>query len=364
MKGAIVHGVLLVTMLAVAYQTWTRDKTVKPSTGTVVLWTHKPAELQAIVHETPERTVRVERRGEGAAAYLWGSDARVTTKTLPPAADADPEAAPETEQTTTTREFPVGEAIDPVVAGLSAMRAIRDLGTLGDEQKKEYELAEAKTTLSVVFAGGTRTLLVGDRVLGGKDRYVLDIDSGKGYVIAGALLEPLEGGERSLTPKQAIPTGDEVATIEIAAGEQTRTLGRVTVADDAGKQIKTWGDARSGKADQTAANFLSKVETSLRPVKYDPELDAASLTRLVAMTYKDARGKVLDTLTVYKRETTEEPPPPPPPAEGEEAAPPPPPTSVTEYYIVSQRTRVPAQVNKAAGDQVEQNIQTVFESGS
>jgi hypothetical protein len=360
MRGAIVHGVLLVAMLLFAYQTWTRDKSVKPTTGNVVLWNESATALTAIIHDSGDRTIKIENKGDG----FWGTDTKVTKKpkpkTPPPSADggvpaAEPPAPDET--VTTVREFPVGEAITPLVTGFSSMRAIRDLGALGDEQKKEYELAEATKTVSVVFGDKTHTLVLGDKVLGGRDRYVLDVDSGRGYVIAASLLEPLEGGERSLQPKSVIPTGDDVVAIDIKAGDKQKSVARISVADDNGKQVKTWGDAQAKKADQTTANFLTKIETALKPTKYDAALDVKAMTSLVTVTYKDARGKVLGTLDLYKQEKPA--PTPPAPPEGQPA--PPPPAPIVEYYVVTERTRVPAQVSKASGDQVEQNIATIFQ---
>jgi len=349
MKGAIVHAVLLVAMLLFAYQTWTRDTSAKQTTGKVVLWNEKSGDLMAIVHETGDRTVKIERKGEGTSAYFWGTDTKVTKKPkkkeppppladggVPPVPPPDPNETPEMETTTTVREFPVGEAVAPLVTGYSAMRAISDLGVLTDEQKVEYELAESEKTISVVFASGSRSLVLGDKVIGGKDRYALEVDSGRGYVIAGALIEPLEGGERGLTPKSVIPTGDDVATIEITAGDKSKKVSRITVTDEAGKQMKTWGEGQ--KADQTTANFLEKIETQLKPSKYDATLDPATMTKLVTVTYRDAKGSVLGTLDVFKQA-------------GEPG----------DYFVVSERTRVPGQVSKTAGDQVEQNIATVFQ---
>jgi len=344
MRGAIVHGVLLVAMLLFAYQTWTRDTSVKPTTGNVVLWDEKATALTALVHETAERTVKIEKRGEGAAAYFWGTDTKVAK-----------------DKTSTTREFPVGEAVAPLVTGFSAMRAIRDLGKLNDEQKKEYVLDEATKTLSVVFGDKTHTLVLGDKVLGGKDRYALDVDSGRGYVIAGSLIDPFDGGERSLTPKAVIPTGEDVAAIDITSGDKRKSIARISVADDNGKQVKTWGDAQSKKADQTTANFLTKIETALKPTKYDATVDVKNMKSLLAVDYKDARGKSLGTLQLYRLEKPGVPPPAPPEGTPPPATPPPAPAPIIEYYVVTERTRVPAQVSKTSGDQVEQNIATVFQ---
>ncbi len=48
MRGALVHGILLAVMLVYGYRTWTRDKTVKPDVGQVVLWDKTDADLVSI----------------------------------------------------------------------------------------------------------------------------------------------------------------------------------------------------------------------------------------------------------------------------------------------------------------------------
>lgn len=368
MKGVIAHGVLLVLMLGFAYQSWTRDTTVKKTTGSVVLWNEKAADLTALVFETPERTVKLERKD----GYFWGTDTKVTkkpkkkeltpdagvpvadggvpaaAKDAGPSPDAGPPEPPEMEDVTVVREFPVGEPMDELIKGYSAMRALTNLGELSDEQKAEYKFEDTKT-LSVVFAGKTHTFVVGDKVYMGKDRYMLDVESGVGYVIAGSLIDPLDTGESALKPKQVIPTGDEVAAIEVTAGDKSKTVARITAEDDAGKSVKTWGDAATKKADQTTANFLTKIETALKPSKFDAKLDVATLTKLVTVAYRDARGGALGELTLYKQDN------PLPSSEGK------PPAQGPDYWIVTSKTRVPALVAKTSGDQVEQQIAGVFQ---
>lgn len=364
MKGAVVHGVLLVAMLLLAYQSWTRDKTVKKSTGSVVLWDHKPADLQSVVYTTPERTVKIERKD----GYFWGTDTKVSKKPKPkpPAADAGvpatdggvppapaPDAgvpeAPEMEEVTTVREFPVGETADELVAGYSAMRALTNLGVLDDDQKAEYKFDDANT-LAVVFADKTHTFVVGDKVYMGKDRYLLDVETGTGYVVAAALVEKIVEGESGLKPKAIIPTDDTVATIEIAAGEKSKTVSRITAEDANGKKVETWGDKATSKADQTTRNFIDKIASALKPSKFDAALDVSKLTSLVTVIYRDARGGELGKLALYKQD---HPPPPPPGGPPQQPGP--------DYWVVTTRTRVPALVPKTAGDQIEQQVAGIFE---
>jgi hypothetical protein len=100
-KGAIIHGALLLVMLVYGYKVWTRDKSVSSSTtGTVPLWDKAESDLVSIEYATTNRTVKLERRGEGAAAYWWGSETKETPATPPappkphPGPMDDPHGAP------------------------------------------------------------------------------------------------------------------------------------------------------------------------------------------------------------------------------------------------------------------------------
>ncbi|MBE7452845.1 MAG: hypothetical protein HS111_29395 [Kofleriaceae bacterium] len=225
------------------------------------------------------------------------------------------------------------------------MRAIRSLGVVKDEAKKDYELVDTTKTIAVVFGDGAKTLVIGGRVHGGSDRYVLDVDTGKGFVLAGTLITPLEGGEGSLRPLDLRAFDPKAAMqVEIAAGGKTKTVHRIKVKQPAGdgadphaaarpeQEVETWGQGAT--ADTAAANFIDKVE-KLRPTSFEAKLDAGALTSVVTLTYRDGKGKALGTMQVLKQEKPGEAPPPPPPG----AEPPPPPPPVVEYYLLTERTR-------------------------
>ena len=66
MRSALIHGVLLAVMLVYAYRTWTRDKTVQPELGSVVLWDKSEGDLVSIELKNEKKDVKIERRGDGA----------------------------------------------------------------------------------------------------------------------------------------------------------------------------------------------------------------------------------------------------------------------------------------------------------
>ena len=374
MRGVIVHAALLVVMLAYGYRTWTKEDEVKPVAGDVVLWNRSEAELKTVEFATADRTLKLERRGQGAGAYWWGVETRTTKKlkeTPPPPPPADPTQpappppAPEYVDETTTREFPIGEPGEKLVKDLARMRAIKSIGTIKDDQKKDFELVDTSKTISVVMNNGGKTLVLGGRVYGGSDRYVQDVDTGKVFVVLGSLITPLEGGEGALRPTDIRGFEPKDAMqVEIAAGGKTRTVSRIKVKksdeDKAGDPhgppgddvVETWGTGTT--ADTAAANFIDKVE-KLRPTSFEAKLDPKSLASVVTLTYRDARGKVLGTFAVLKQEKPGTAPPSTDPTK-----PTPAPEPVVDYYVLTERTRVPAPVPKVAAERIVPDIATIF----
>jgi hypothetical protein len=380
MKSVIVHGILLAVMLVYGYLTWTKEPPKPSVAGEVPMWTRPASDLKAIEFASPDRTLRLERRGEGAAAYWWGTETKTTKKMKPqppqpPPADPSqpppPPPAPEYIDETTTREFPIGEPGDKLIADVARMRAIKSIGVVDEAKKKDYELIDTSKTISIVFNDGAKTLVLGGRVHGGSDRYILDVDTNKAFVMTGTLVTPLEGGEGALRPSDLRGFDPKTAMqVEIKAGEKSKTVKRIKVkkpepanpdphapppTTKPGAEIETWG--MGTVADDTAANFIDKVE-KLKPQSYEPKVDPKTLSNVLTLTYKDAGGKVLGSLNVLKLEKPGEPP------KVDPAAPPPatPPVvePVIEYYLVTERTRVPAMLPKLAVDRVLPDFDTVF----
>ena len=371
MKGVIVHGGLLAVMLIYGYQTWTRDKSAKPTAGTVVMWNRTVADVKTVELQATNSTLRIERRGDGANAYWWGIETKTSKRPAPrPPVDpavppAEPPEPPAELTVTDEREFPIGDAFVKQLPDFATMRAVKVVGTIKDEAKKDYGLDDTSKTIAVVFGDGSKTLVVGGQVFGGGDRYVMDVDTTKVFVVSRALVTPLEGGESALKPldlRNFEPR--DAKQIEIAALGKSKAVDRIKIkkptdnggdphaapaAKGADEMIETWG--KGAVADQTAANFIDKVE-KVRPTKFDAKVDVATLTPLVALTYRDGKGKQLGTIKLFKRDR---------PA-ALATVPADPDAGPVEYFMMTERTRVPARVPALTADRVEQDLATVFPS--
>ena len=412
MRGALIHGVLLVVMLVYGYRTWTRDTTIKPDLGAVVLWDKHEADLVSLELSTEKKITKVERRGQGGEAYWWGIETTIEKKPKPPevkpaeppkpaegsgsgagsasgsgagsaakpagagsaagsgrtagsgsaagsgstagsGSAATPPAVVE-EEIRKTHEFPLGEAGDALIKSYVQAHAMRDLGQPTDEQQKDYKLNDAKTTVTVTFKDGTRKFLIGGSVYGGSDRYVADQQSKRAYVFSKDLISTLEIGESSLhllDPRGYEPNRMESVTIE--GDGKSKAYTRVQAGDTEGQQLKTWGDPTTKKPDQTVANFIDNTN-NLRPTEFKPEIKVADLTLILKLTFKDGRGDRLGTLQLFKREKPGELPP------NTDLDPANPPKGETEYLIITEKTRVPAVVRRDTAQRTEQDIATVF----
>jgi hypothetical protein len=422
MKSALIHGILLAVMLVYGYRTWTRDKTVQKNLGSVELWNKTEADLVSLEYSTEKiddkqpgkpqknKTVRIERRGDGGGAYWWGIETTVEKKESikppePPKPDPGagsagsgsagsaagsgsaakdagsgsavaagsgsagsgsagsavaagsgsaapaPDAKPTIEEKTKKREFPLSDNGEKVVKSYYRARALRDLGILDDKAKQDYKFAETKGTLEVTFRDGKRTFALGGDVYG--DRYILESSTGRGYVLSKELVSALEVGESSL--QLTDPKGFDATKIDsvvIESGGRAKNAKRIETEKD-GKKVKTWGDAATGKADAMLGTFIDNAN-NLRPTEYAPDLKVESLTPVVRLTYRDPTSTTLGTLTLFRREKPGVLP------EGQELDPANPPKGETEYYIVTERTHVPALVLKDNAARTEGDVPIVF----
>ena len=395
MRGALIHGVLLAVMLVYGYRTWTRDKTIQPNVGNVVLWNKSESDLVSIEYRSPKKVLKIERNPAG---YWWGNDTTIETKVkpTPPKPDqagsagsgsagsgsagsgsgsgsgsaAETPTVEEEETGRKSREFPLGEQGDKLIKAYASARALRDLGKPNEAARKDYKLgtkptnivtmkdgkAVSTTQIIVTFKDGSRTFNVGGAVYGGSDKYVIDQSSGKAYVLSKDMLSGLEIGQSSL--QLTDPRGfdaTQIASVTIEANGKSKTVARITTqgGSDNSQQVKTWGDPNTKKADQTAANFVDNAN-NLRPTDYATNLKITDLTPVMKLTYRGEHGNVLGTLAMFKREKPGTLP------EGTDLDPANPPKSETEYYIVTEKTRVPAIVRRDTAQRAEQDIETVF----
>lgn len=310
-RGAIIHGILLVGALLLAYQTWTREETVEPLTGDIVVWSVPGPQLKAITLEFEGREIRVERRTDAQGSYFWGSDQRTIEQYLPPDKNK-PDAGPgprvpeQPVKASSKREFMVGEKGDELFKNLTELRALRSLGKIDEDKKSLYELVEKTQTISVIHDGGTHSLVLGGKVYGSGDRYAMNPVTGEGYVVSQVVTRDIGNGEAGLRLAKLHDYADEeVGKAVIEVKGQKRTLLRTRATDERGRETRTWADATApDKPNQTMANFLRNVD-NLKPSRFLPDADLTGVARVVRVEYQTAAGAPLGWVELYHQPRAE-----------------------------------------------------------
>jgi hypothetical protein len=296
---------------------WTRDKKAAVVVANITVWNGRAADVEHASFESKSRKVSLESRKDGQGRWFFG------TQTPLAAGDA---GAP---KAVTFVSVASGEKL---AEALAPLKGLREVGKIGDDRAAEFGMKEPEGTLTVRIAGKDRSLALGARTVGGADRYVRDVASGIVYVVKGDVTRDIEAGESSLSERDQHAFKDaEVESLKvIARGKTHEILRRGT------EQSRIWSDPSDpDKPDETASNWIAKVER-LRPNEYlDPQPNAAETVARIEYRARGAQGAFLEIAKV-------------------------PGSPKPDFVIKTERTRLWAKVNATIGEQVEQDLGSVL----
>ena len=337
MRGALTHAVLLVVALVAALATWTRDP-VAAGDPTVEVWEHPAAELTAVTYRSGTHTVELERRGDGAASYLWGKE---TFPAPPDYSVPRDSAAPPAAPAITTEEYPLETEADTLFARLAELHAIRDLGPSDDEKLTTYGLSAPEPSLSVRFADGTeRKLVFGNSVAGGGPRYMLDVEAAHVYIVSPELTIPFESGAGSLRLIRYVGfAGDEVRAVTVHVGATEKTMQR-RVVDSPPRPI--WTPTDSETPDVAFGLLMQQLLENLWVLHYDPNVAQVAVQPLIRAEFL-GQGRELGWIELFK-------------GVGADGAP--------KYYMRTQKTIVMGEIEPGQAARIEQDIRTQFRAGA
>lgn len=305
MTGLRFHLVLLAVAGLWAVQTWSREAVSAEDRERVLVWEEDTLSVTAVRYASDDRTVEIQRRTEDGESYLWGVEA-------PPPADA-------------ASEYPIGAPGHTLVAGLSNLRAIRELGP-AEDLEADVGLGQSTTRIVVETADRRQELAVGDSTFGGEARYVRDESAGVVYVIPTGLVRPFEIGTDAIRERQIHRFAmAEVGIIRSVSGGVERTM--VGSTDE-------WRREGSDEADPVFTNFHRRVE-QLAIAGYPqapPPLE--QLEPLLRFEYAEEDGDPLGFVELYRD----------PSAPG------------LSYYLRSEQTRVLATAVTTLAERVAQTV--------
>ncbi len=317
MKGALVHGLLLLAALAIAVPTWLREP-FDVRTG-VSVWSRAAEQLSTIRYRSQGRELVIERRTEEGESFLWGVE--VTTS----------EAGGESD----TLGFPLGAYGGQVVDAFTDLRALRVLdsaavagGGLG--------LDAPRGRVSIDFSNESRVLEIGDSVYGSSARYVRDADAGTVFVLSGDVLSPLLVGAEALRERQ-LHRFDmaQVARVRVELGDAGPTLERLASRREG---FLAWTDPDGdAEADAAFGDLMQRVAT-LAIAGFDGERAPDRASRLVRIEYLDDRADRLGYLELYREARAGD---------------------ARRYLVRTERTRVPAVAMAVLAQRVEEGLEAL-----
>jgi hypothetical protein len=253
---------LLMASLVLAYLTWVQEP--KKAGSRVPVFRCKKGEIRKITYETKDQTVRFSKKKNpySGESSWWVEIAQIPA--VPEEADLEEETASGVAPVIDV--FKANKRLEEGLGGFCPWKALRSLGELGGEKRKEFGLAEPAESLILELASGVRRFQVGAATFGPKDRYVADDETGEVFLVAGQglrdLLRPKSRFmERALHTFQA----KEVARVKLRAGPREKELVRPVSEEN---KEQGWADSRSPEETKDLyRNWIRKL-FALRPTDY------------------------------------------------------------------------------------------------
>ena len=186
------YAVLLVVAAGLAWWSYHQPETPqkREANDAIELWAGA-GELTGIRYERQRLTVDVD-----------GSWAETTRQRLPrkapTASDAGPEVAPEPDPEPEVRRFLINQKARDLLTTLATLEAKRNLGPVAKDRLEALGFGDDQGKLLLRFRKGERSLLVGEKDVSGRLRYVKLADKEPVYVVDNRLMTDLEFADSRL----------------------------------------------------------------------------------------------------------------------------------------------------------------------
>lgn len=331
MKTTVIgYAVALSLALIGAYQTWTHEGDPDLSDATVILDVDRD-ELERVTFESPAAVLTLEPREDARGAYVWGD--------VKPRADAE-SAESEVRTANAEQSFKVGPAGETLLGGMAPFVAKRVLEGVDASKLEELGFGENQATLTIQRAGKEpKAYEVGERVYGGRNRYVRDPEDGTVYIVATNVVQQLETGATTLPDRSLVGVDTtDIETITVRGGEAEVAYAQNNPDDRA---ARFWARQGSSEPNAAAAGWFDKV-LNLRIAKYiDDANRPAGLEEAFSMVV--TAGRTSTEVVVYRAFDDE----------GQEA-----------WYATSPHNRVLVQLNPSKGTEIYADLASVLDDGA
>ncbi|MBM66411.1 MAG: hypothetical protein CMH55_09275 [Myxococcales bacterium] len=193
------YGLLLIASAGLAWWSYHQPEPPQKSEASeaIELWS-ATGELRGLRFERQRLTVDVD-----------GDWAETTRQRLPrkaaPQTDGGPAAEPEPKPEPEVRRFLINQKARDLLETLAKLEAKRNLGSVAKDRLEALGFGPDQGRLTLRFAKGERSLLVGEKDVSGRLRYVKLADQEPVYVIDNRLMTDLEFADSRLMEADLLP---------------------------------------------------------------------------------------------------------------------------------------------------------------
>ncbi|MCA9601489.1 MAG: DUF4340 domain-containing protein [Polyangiales bacterium] len=287
MKSVLMHLVLALVGLGLAYRAWTKkdEDAEAGSDESVTLVDCTPARLQEIVLLDGAKRVALSQKKDGGTPYFW---VRTQVESTAPA-----------DEKNRVTEFALSKEVNEFLKAALPFRATRSLGQLTAEQLKDTKLAEPEDHLTIACGGKKHEFDLGSEAFGSGDYYVRPKGQTTVYLVASKAVSDLMRADSALMLRELIPVEmSDIETVTVRAEGREKKLKQLNRLD---KRKAEWVDAAEpDRRNELYSNWLARVR-QLRVEQYLPEgsepgtelASPAPYIPVAKLDYRDSDGKEL-----------------------------------------------------------------------
>lgn len=298
MKSVLLHGILSIVGLALAYGVWTGGDPAERPVEEVTVWDCPPTRLASIGYEDKDRRVTIRVAGRDDRHYWVETERQSATGT-------SEEASGSIEPS--KKIFVGSKTLEEFVPKLLPLRATRSLGDVDANMKKEIELEEPKGSFTLECGGRKRTFLVGGSAYGSGERYVQEKGGGPAYLLSSGLIGDLQFAQHRFMQRPLHRFEmTEVDTLFVRAFGKEKTLKQRNRQD---AKAAEWVDAADpDRRNELFGNWFSRVKRLLASeylpenAKPGSELEGKppAPEPVLSLVYRDDRGRELGTMELVR----------------------------------------------------------------
>jgi hypothetical protein len=271
MKAVLVHGLLALFGLIVAFQTWTRVEEDEPPPGEVTAVECDTSAFVSLTLQSEKKRVVVEPKKSAKRRSYWFTVERKSPKKAArdeQAQSTQPESDKKTakERRVERERFLANDDFSELLKWLVPFRAVRALGKDSRELDKEFDNQKEQTTLTLLCGSEKHSFEVGSTTYGTGARYVKNKATKEVFLIPGNVIRDLNSAKYKFMQKRLHSFElKEVDKARVEAQAKRRTL---VQRDRHDQKAAVWVDAaQPDRRNELYGNWFSQV-SKLTASKY------------------------------------------------------------------------------------------------